>query len=79
MPIYEYVCNNCAKEFEELILDSQEQVLCPECGAGDARRMLSRCRTRMGGQAGSELSSDGVAAGGGGCGSCSAGSCASCG
>ncbi|MGM0424539.1 MAG: FmdB family zinc ribbon protein [Thermodesulfobacteriota bacterium] len=78
MPIYEYVCANCAKEFEELILGAQEDVACPECESRETRRMLSRCKSRIGGHAGAELGAEAPASGGG-CASCSSGSCASCG
>lgn len=78
MPIYEYVCSKCAHEFEELILGAEEDVACPECGSKQTRKMLSRCKTRMGIQAGAEPGAQ-MAAPGGGCGSCSSSSCASCG
>ena len=32
MPIYEYVCNECKKPFEKLVMKSSVQVSCPQCG-----------------------------------------------
>jgi putative FmdB family regulatory protein len=32
MPIYEYVCNDCQKPFEKLVLKSREKITCPQCG-----------------------------------------------
>ena len=40
MPVYEYVCNDCAKEFEVLLL-RQETASCPSCGSVDLKRLLS--------------------------------------
>ena len=43
MPIYEYRCERCEREFEELVRLStrDDEVPCPECGAHEARRRLS--------------------------------------
>lgn len=35
MPLYEYRCLNCEKDFETLVLDSDEEVNCPQCGSGN--------------------------------------------
>jgi putative FmdB family regulatory protein len=78
MPIYEYMCDKCQKEFEELILGAEKGAICPECGSQETRKMLSNCRTRIAGPAGADLGSQ-MPASGGGCASCSSGSCASCG
>lgn len=34
MPLYEYKCTSCGKEFEELksFSDSDKTVFCPDCG-----------------------------------------------
>ena len=32
MPILQYVCKNCKKNFEELVKKFDETVLCPDCG-----------------------------------------------
>lgn len=42
MPIYEFRCQNCETQFEQLIRDSEAQVLrCPRCGAQKVNRLLS--------------------------------------
>ncbi|MGE5893085.1 MAG: FmdB family zinc ribbon protein [bacterium] len=70
MPIYEYTCNRCRKDFEKLVFGNQK-VTCPECSSANIKKKLSRFG--MGGVekpfAGSSL----------GCTSCSKGSCSSCG
>jgi putative FmdB family regulatory protein len=41
MPIYEYVCTRCEKEFEKLLWRSDDPVECPACGAPEVKRRLS--------------------------------------
>jgi putative FmdB family regulatory protein len=43
MPIYEFVCNQCGKIFEELIFPSDPQTgfLCPSCGDSDTCKLMS--------------------------------------
>lgn len=44
MPIYEFRCKKCKKEFSELFHSSTfdlTQIECPECHAKEAQRMLS--------------------------------------
>ncbi|MFC1823734.1 zinc ribbon domain-containing protein [Thermodesulfobacteriota bacterium] len=62
MPIYEYHCNKCGRNFEQLIFRSEieENFICPECGDGDTCRLLSSFSCGSGGSEGalsSELSS----------------------
>ncbi len=40
MPIYEFKCEKCGKEFEELIIQGGDPS-CPGCGAGGCKRLLS--------------------------------------
>jgi putative FmdB family regulatory protein len=40
VPLYEYVCGACAREFEELVSGGAVP-RCPHCGADRARRILS--------------------------------------
>jgi len=40
MPLLEFECGTCSARFEELV--SGERVpVCPQCGAGEARRLYS--------------------------------------
>lgn len=42
MPIYEYRCEDCAAQFEKLILAGfAEQVICPRCGGDKAAKLFS--------------------------------------
>ena len=43
MPIYEYKCNRCGKEFEQLVFssDREDDIACPSCGRKDTSRVLS--------------------------------------
>lgn len=42
MPIYEYHCNKCEANFEELQKISAEPVaICPKCGSDDTKRLIS--------------------------------------
>jgi len=40
MPLYEYVCQTCHRQFELLVRASQEPA-CPECGSGQLTKLLS--------------------------------------
>jgi putative FmdB family regulatory protein len=44
MPIYEYQCRTCEKEFQTLALTKEDEknVKCPGCGGGDVKRLISR-------------------------------------
>ena len=41
MPIYEYVCDDCNKPFEKLVMKSSENITCPKCGGRHHRLQLS--------------------------------------
>ncbi|MDR2612372.1 MAG: zinc ribbon domain-containing protein [Deltaproteobacteria bacterium] len=87
MPIYEFICRECGKEFEELVLRAGEGGTCPSCGSRDARKRMSRFRSRSGGGPSRGLGDfgdygdfgGGGSSGGGSCGGCTASSCAGCG
>jgi putative FmdB family regulatory protein len=56
MPIYEYHCDDCGKEFEKLLrraADSAE-VRCPSCGENHLSLKLSTFAARSGGTHGQE-------------------------
>lgn len=48
MPIYDFKCNKCAVEFEELVF-SGDRVACPGCGSADVARQLSAFAIGRGG------------------------------
>lgn len=41
MPIYEYQCLDCSKDFEKLVRGSSPAPACPECGSTALRKKLS--------------------------------------
>ena len=74
MPIYEYACQKCQKEFEELILRSggADDVHCPVCDSAEVKRLLSVTAIKT------EAAFVSTKSSGGSCGSCHGGSCGSC-
>lgn len=75
MPIYEYICQDCGKNFEALrsMKDADAPLHCVRCDSPNTARQVSACYAQSGGRvvAGSSASS--------GCGGCAGGSCATCG
>jgi putative FmdB family regulatory protein len=49
MPIYEFICDHCRKNFELLATRSEDQVapVCPHCQSPEITRMLSRVNARV--------------------------------
>ncbi|RME66196.1 MAG: zinc ribbon domain-containing protein [Nitrospirae bacterium] len=72
MPIYEYKCENCDKDFEVLVFGNQK-VKCPECGSENIKKKFS-----VFGMSGVEKPFAGTSAGCSSCGSKGSG-CSSCG
>lgn len=75
MPIYEYTCQACNKQFSarRAMKDADAAIPCPDCGAEKAKRGLSKFFAK---------NSSGSLSGAGGdssCSSCSSSSCGSCG
>ena len=64
MPIYEYYCKSCDKEFETLVFRSSDPVVCPTCSAEDVQRVLSVFGFKSGGDKGAASSRMGSGAGG---------------
>ena len=50
MPIYEYACPSCGKEFEELVR-GDEQPACPACGERRVEKQWSVPAAHVGGSA----------------------------
>ncbi|MCE5208914.1 MAG: zinc ribbon domain-containing protein [Chloroflexi bacterium] len=71
MPIYEYRCEKCGKQFDALrsIKDADAPIPCKNCHSNLTHRKVSRCFSH---------SDSGTLTSGGGCGSCHGGSCSSC-
>ncbi len=43
MPIYEYHCQDCRKDFETIVLSqgSAAEVVCPQCGGKNVKKKIS--------------------------------------
>jgi putative FmdB family regulatory protein len=69
MPIYEYSCPECGKDFEKLV-GSQAAVACPACASARVIRRISLVGVRTGGLGPSASPAESSAGGccGGGCG-----------
>ena len=77
MPIYEYRCPDCSKEFEELVF-GDEQPACPQCGSKNASRMLSCACLHMPTPSRVGQTVSYPSGGGSSCGGCSGGNCSTC-
>lgn len=74
MPIYEYRCEKCGHEFEQLVL-GRECPACPTCQSEQVCRLMSSCGFVSKGAGGQTV----TASAGSSCGGCAATSCAGCG
>jgi putative FmdB family regulatory protein len=41
MPIYEFRCRDCGKQYEELVSLDVDRLPCPDCGSENTSRMIS--------------------------------------
>ncbi len=74
MPIYEFFCEKCHYEFEELVFGSDTPT-CPKCGAANAQKLMSRPCLHSG-QGGEPVV--GASTPKSKCSGCSGGNCANC-
>ncbi len=83
MPIFEFVCKRCKNQFEELVFGQDEEAVCPSCGSTKTQKLMSCCRSKVGGGAGggddAPAAQAAPAPARGGCSGCSGGSCSTCG
>ena len=74
MPIFEYHCKSCLRDFEEVVF-GDETPECPHCHSTNTEKLMSSpCRSGA-----AAIGSYGPSSAGGGCAGCSGGSCATCG
>ncbi len=73
MPIYEYRCEACGCDFEELVRSSDATVPCPACSSEEVGRKLSVFAFKSVGSDRPSASSAHSA-----CSGCARGSCAGC-
>jgi len=67
MPIYEYICRECAHEFEELVFSWTETPACPKCGSNRVEKLMSACSAKTDGSMGEGGFGPMPPMGGGGC------------
>ena len=72
MPMFEFICNECGEEFEELVFSRDESVDCPSCGNSDVKKKVSVAAFKSSGRfvASSGSSCSGCSPGPGGCSGC---------
>jgi putative FmdB family regulatory protein len=75
MPIYEYQCGKCNKQFEYLVLSSCEVPDCPACRSKKVNKLMSASTYFSKSKAGMTES---ASAGASSCSGCTATSCTSC-
>jgi putative FmdB family regulatory protein len=70
MPIYEYHCLVCNRDFEKLVMTSTAEVECTNCGSELLEKKFSLFGSKVGDRVGPLGSSGGEGGGSCGCGSC---------
>ncbi|MHC9543062.1 MAG: zinc ribbon domain-containing protein [Vulcanimicrobiota bacterium] len=79
MPIYEYCCSKCDKDFEELVRPgSSKTVECPCCGSAEVEKKFSAFAFSSGSKGSEGSSTFRSSASSSGCGSCASHSCSTC-
>lgn len=68
MPIYEYHCPKCSRDFQ-LFVRGDTEIACPGCANRKVERLMSLPARPAGGSGGVDFSSFTPPKGGGGCGS----------
>jgi putative FmdB family regulatory protein len=65
MPLYEYQCNNCGKNFEKMMRFSEANLLpvCPACQSQDTRKKISAVASFNASLGNNNLSSSGGSCG----------------
>lgn len=76
MPIYEFHCDDCGKDFECLMLRADDPSDCPQCDGKKTRRLMSTCGFVSKGSGGQTVSQS---AGASSCTGCASTNCGSCG
>jgi len=74
MPIFEFRCQACGREFEKLIFGGDPEVECPACGQKGAEKLMSACAAKVGYKFTAASNPKGPS-----CTGCAATSCSTCG
>ena len=67
MPIYEYLCEECATRFERIVINKQQEIACPKCTSKRAAIQLSVFATSNGSASGASAKPSTNSGGGGSC------------
>ncbi len=45
MPVYEFKCENCGKEFEKFVISQSKvkEIKCPDCGSKNIKKKITAC------------------------------------
>jgi putative FmdB family regulatory protein len=79
VPIYEYRCQQCGADFEQLVRSSDDKVRCPKCFGRRVRRKLSVfAMSSSNKESARPVSLPGPLTGRSSCASCHASSCSGC-
>lgn len=71
MPIFEYHCLECDKDFEKLVMGTNSQIKCPDCGNMEVEKKFSTFGIKSGATFSSSVASSS-------CGGCTSSSCSGC-
>ncbi|MEF3255316.1 MAG: zinc ribbon domain-containing protein [Deferribacterales bacterium] len=63
MPIYEFKCNDCGKQFSKLVIKKEDVPQCPSCKSENVEKLFSTVAAL--GKTGSSFSSSGGCGSGG--------------
>lgn len=72
MPLFEYACAKCDRQFEVLVFGAKPKVKCPACGGGRVRKLPSVFGLKSGSTFVSSVGGGKACCAAGGCGSCAA-------
>ena len=50
MPVYEFECLDCKRDFEQLVMGSGSKIECPHCKGNNANKKMSVCGMSSGGK-----------------------------
>ena len=66
MPIYEYICQDCGKQFETIVTSSaaRDSIACKYCNSTKTKKTMSATSFRVGSSAGSVPMGSGPSGGG---------------
>lgn len=71
MPIFEYYCQSCQGDFEQIVFNTKLKVKCPHCQSGKVSKKVSAFSFKSG-------SKFVAASNSGGCSGCSSHHCSTC-